>query len=151
MGLQAAWALGFMALALGYSFMPLLVKLAYQRGSLLADDVAAITAVARVMVLCLPAYAILQLSAAALNAAKRPQTVMINAFMSIGLSVAGYLLLKLAFSTPLAAPWGFVIFHIIAAYLNFRALGFSASGKSSLTNTMIKTTLRIGLGIAPFA
>jgi hypothetical protein len=115
-----------------------------------AAESALITQAARVLVAALPLYALLQLSATALNAQGRPILMMTNSFIGLGLGVAFYGLLVLVGWEENAAAAGFVMFHVVAAVLCLAGIFGWGLLRAATLRVVLWMLVKMALALTPF-
>lgn len=101
----------------GLLFMPMIVDLIFLHGAMTSTSTAHITSLANLFFLALPFYVMMHLGAMALMAQGRVGTVLGNTTLALAFSL-GMTFVLLFDEVALAAPIGFVAFHIFAAILN---------------------------------
>ena len=149
-GLTASIALAGVATAVGLVFMPVIVSIIYQRGAISSSDAAEIAQLARILLLALPFYAIVQITAAALNAKGNPKAVMKNSGLALLLAVSFYFIGQNTIGGVYTSPAGFAVFYVASAGLNLASLWTAASlGKAFFKNTLV-TIFKLSVGISPF-
>lgn len=149
-GMLAGLTLACVAAAAGGLFMPTIVRIIYEHGAMTPEESARITQTARVLVAALPLYALLQLSATALNVQGRPTLMMINSFVGLGVGVAFYgALVALGWGKNAAAA-GFVMFHVAAAALCIGATFGWVLPNGATLRAVVFMLVKLSLGLAPF-
>jgi peptidoglycan biosynthesis protein MviN/MurJ (putative lipid II flippase) len=104
------------AMATGAIHAEALVRLAYDRGAMTGDGIAAVVHFMRLMMLALPFMGLAMLAAAALYARSRPGVVLGNALVALACGVG------VALAGPALVLPGFIAFHAVNAALNLAAL-----------------------------
>jgi len=131
-------------------FMPAIVSIIYQRGAISNNDASEIAHLARILLLALPFYAIVQITAAALNAKGQPKVVMKNSALALLLAVVFYLIGRNTIGGVYTSPAGFSIFYLVSATLNLASLRATASLSWSIFRRILVIFLKLSLGISPF-
>lgn len=147
--LNASLAFVCIALVSGWLFMPMIVELVFLRGAMTAMDAAHITELARLMLLSMPFYAMMQLGAIGLSAQGQVNQVFLVAVMSLGLS----LMLTYALhynGYVLAAVYGFLAFHVFAGAMNMAAILGRSFWTWKTWRELILIATRTSLVGAPF-
>lgn len=149
-GLTASVALAGVATAVGLVFMPAIVSIIYQRGAISNRDAAEIAHLARILLLALPFYAVVQITAAALNALGKPTAVMKNSALALLLAVGFYLIGRSIIGGVYISPAGFGVFYLASAGFNLVSLWTAANlGWCFFKNTLV-AILKLSVGISPF-
>jgi putative peptidoglycan lipid II flippase len=148
--LLAGLTLACVAASAGWLFMPTIVQLIYEHGAMTPAESALITQAARVMVAALPLYALLQLSATALNAQGRPTLMMTNSFIALGVGVAFHGALALLGWGENAAAAGFVMFHVVAAVLCLAGIFGWGLPSAATVRVVLLMLAKMALALAPF-
>lgn len=144
-GLTAAIALAGIATAVGLTFMPLIVEIVYQRGEISDEAATGIAQLARILLLALVFYAVVQITAAGLNADLRPGRVLLNTLIALTLAIAAYVgLVVISVPERIATPVAFVAFNAFAAGLGLIAL--FGTGQTRLAAQLARPVLRLSAG-----
>ncbi|MCP5086157.1 MAG: hypothetical protein GY952_05060 [Rhodobacteraceae bacterium] len=120
-GLFAGISLALIALGYGLVFGDAAAQVIFARGEMQAGDVDRVAAIAKVMFVALPFFAISQLAASGLNALGKTSLVLRNALISLALVAVALLAVPSADSETLTI-WVLVGFHAALAALNLRSL-----------------------------
>ncbi len=149
-GMLAGLTLACVAAAAGGLFMPTIVRIIFEHGAMTPAESARITQTARVLVSALPLYALLQLSATALNAKGRPTLMMINSFIGLGAGVAFYGTLVALGWGEIASAAGFVMFQVVAAALCIGAVFGWRMPSATTLRAVVFMLVKMSLALTPF-
>ena len=149
-GLLAALTLACVATCVGWLYMPTFVGIIFEHGAVTPDEAERITSVARVLILALPAYSLLQICATVLNAQGKPGLLLRFNFIGLVVGLLSYFFLFSISLKMVAAPAGFLVFNLVSTIFCIGAIfGWRFPGKA-VSSSIAIMALKIAIISFPF-
>ena len=150
-GMLAGLTMACVATSLGWLYMPVVVRIIFEHGTMTTAESGRIIKIARLLFSALPFYALLQVGATALNAQGRPKVMTISCFVGLAAGVVFYWVNGYFGWRENAAAAGFVMFHLVAASLCIGVVfGWKFPSRATLRSVIVML-LKLSLACAPFA
>ena len=151
--IMAAFALGLVAAAISYVFATPIARAVFLHGLMDPASVDQIASLTRILMLGLPALAVLQLCAAGLNARGQASAVLLWGAVALVLAVLSTVALM---RLPLPKDWpapavGFGLFHVFGALFYLAALFGRGWPSGALRLALMRTLVATAIGTMPFA